>query len=76
MLLVLIALVAPPLGVSVNLYRAEQRAIAEMTRMGASIESEPGLLGRWSPTVDGAEAHGGSFMDEGLALLAGLSELR
>jgi hypothetical protein len=76
-LLVLIALVALPLGVAVTHYRAEQRAIAQLRRLGASVELEPGrLLGRWWPKVVGVEAHGHEFSDEGLILLAGLPDLR
>jgi hypothetical protein len=77
MLLVLIALVALPLGVAVNRYRAEQRAFARLRRLGASIEFEPGrLFGRWWPRAVGVEAHGREFSDEGLALLAALPDLR
>jgi len=77
MLLVLIALVALPLGVAVNRYRAEQRTIAALRRLGAHhIQLEPGLLGKWWPKVVGVEAHGREFSDEGLALLAGLPDLR
>jgi hypothetical protein len=77
MLLVLIALVALPLGVAVNRYRTEQRAVAQLRRLGASIDLEPGrLLGRWWPRVVGVEAHGREFSNEGLALLAGLPDLR
>ena len=76
-LLVLIALVALPLGVAVNRYRAEQRTIAALRRLGAHhIRLEPGLLGKWWPKVVGVEAHGREFSDEGLALLAGLPDLR
>jgi hypothetical protein len=76
MLLVLIALVALTLGVAVNRYRAEQRTIAELTRLGARVRLEPGMLGRCWPKVVGVEAHGGEFSDDGLALLAGLPEIR
>jgi hypothetical protein len=77
MLLVLIALVALPLGVAVNRYRAEQGAIAQLRRLSARIKFEPGrLLGLWWPKVVGVEAHGREFSDEGLALLAGLPDLR
>jgi hypothetical protein len=76
-LLVLIALVALPLGMAVNRYRAEQRTIAALRRLGAHhIRLEPGLLGKWWPKVVGVEAHGREFSDEGLALLAGLPDLR
>jgi hypothetical protein len=77
MLLVLIALVALPLGMAVNRYRAEQRTITELRRLGAHhIRLEPGLLGNWWPKVVGVEAHGREFSDEGLALLVGLPDLR
>jgi hypothetical protein len=76
MLLVLIALVALPLGLAVNRYRAEQRVIAELQRLGARVELEPGFLGQWWPKVVGVQAHGGGFTDEGLALLAGLADLQ
>src|SRR3954471_22310087 len=77
MLLALIALVALPLGVAINRYRTEQRAVAQMRRLGARIDSEPGrLFGRWWPRVVGVEAHGREFSDEGLAVLAGLPDLR
>jgi hypothetical protein len=76
-LLVLVALVALPLGVAVNRYRAEQRAVAQLRRLGADIEFEPGrLLRRWWPKAVGVEAHGREFSDEGLALLAALPDLR
>jgi hypothetical protein len=77
MLLVLIALVALPLGVAVNRYRAEQCAIAQLRRLRARIKVEPGrLLGLWWPRAVGVEAHGREFSDEGLALLAALPDLR
>ena len=77
MLLVLVALVAVPLGIATNRYRAQQRTIAELRRLGAHhIRLEPGLLGKWWPKVVGVEAHGRGFSDEGLALLAGLPDLR
>jgi hypothetical protein len=76
MLLVLIALLALPLGVVFNRYRAQRHAIAELMRLGASVELEPGLLGQWWPKVVGVEAHGREFSDEGLVLLAGLPDLR
>ena len=75
-MLVLIALVALPLGMAVNRHRAQQRAIAELRRLGARIELESGLLGRWWPKVVGVEAHGRGFTDEGRALLAGLPDHR
>ncbi len=40
MLLVLIALVAVPMGVVVNRYRAEQRLLGELRRLGARLEFE------------------------------------
>jgi len=76
MMLVVVALFAVPMGLAVNRYRAEQRTLAALRRLGADIELESGLLGRWWPRVVGVEAHGLEFKDEGLALLTGLPELR
>jgi hypothetical protein len=76
MLLVLIAVLALPLSVAVNRYRAQQYAIGELRRLGADIEMKPGVLGQWWPTVVGVEAHGREFQDEGLALLTRLPEIQ
>jgi hypothetical protein len=76
MLLLIIAFVAVTLGMAVNRYRAEQLIITRLRRLGADIQSEPGLLGQWWPKIVGAEAHGHGFTDEGMALLANLTDLQ
>jgi hypothetical protein len=76
MLLVVIALLALTMGWVVNRYRAEQRSIAALRRLGADVALEPGLLGQWWPKVVGVEVHNAEFSDDDLALLDDLPDLR